>query len=161
MKLIYYPNKILETACEPYAFNEGSEVELKDIYACMEKIMLEHKGVGLAANQVGLTQRFIVIKDNKGTVHHFTNPVVIDTDGNIQMNEGCLSTPGIAVPITRALSVLLEYQTYTGERKRVVAEGLEARAILHEIDHLDGKNYLEKTSRQERRIALSKIRKRK
>lgn len=156
LKLVLYPNPILETPCTPVT---EFGPELSDIIVEMKDIMQKHGGIGLAANQVGLSIQLFIMKDKKGNIHEFINPKIIDTDGMILTEEGCLSTPGIFIPVSRPESVLVEYQDKTGETKRVVAEGLEARVLLHEYDHLQGIVNLSKVNRQIRKSVLSRLKK--
>jgi peptide deformylase len=125
----------------------------------MARLMRLHGGVGLAAPQIGVLSSVFIIKDNKHNVIEFINPKIISTDGTILLNEGCLSAPKIFLPIPRAESVHLEYQNLQGETKQVVAEGIEARAILHEYDHLQGKFYFDLVNRATRKAAISKLEK--
>lgn len=156
MKLLFYPNKILEQKCDMVI---NFDVELGETLDEMKKVMEAHNGIGLAANQVGLTKRIIIIKTSKGETYEFINPVIIEMDGMITMQEGCLSAKSIYLNITRPSDVLLQYQDRTGEIKKIMAQGIEARTILHECEHLDGKFYFSKVNRQERKIAKAKLRK--
>lgn len=151
MNILLYPNASLERVCEPVTeFSDSLRGTLKE----MEELMLGANGLGLSANQVGINKRFFIIKDNKGIVHHMINPKLLEIDGMSLMNEGCLSFPGLVTRIARPESVVLEYQTADGEQKKIMAEGLEARAIQHELEHLDGKIFLNNLNRQQRRQSL-------
>ena len=104
--------------------------------------MYDAMGVGLAAPQVGILKRIVVIDVGEGPIV-LINPEILETSGEQTGDEGCLSVPGMAGPVTRpnyvkvkALDVNMEEQIYEGE-------GLLARAFCHEIDHLDGKMYTE------------------
>lgn len=154
MKLHYYPNEGLKIASTPVlVFNDSLHKELDE----MKKIMLEHKGLGLAANQVGLHRRMFIFKDDKGVVHEVINPKIKSTNGAVSISEGCLSAPDIFVAIVRPENVTIEYQDRHGETKTAIAYGLEARAVLHEYDHLEGVFFLDKVNRQTRRAALAKL----
>ena len=114
----------------------------KELIDDMFETMYDAMGVGLAANQVGMLKRIVVI-DCGDDPHVLINPVIIETAGEQRGYEGCLSVPGMAGQVTRpnyvkvkALDVNMEEQIYEGE-------GLLARAFCHEIDHLDGKMYTE------------------
>lgn len=155
LKLVSYPNKLLATKCLPVT---QFDAELDATLDEMTKIMLANNGIGLAANQVGLTQRIIIIKTAKGTVYEMINPRILDfQDGEVSMREGCLSAASIYLDIVRPASILLEYEDRTGAQKRVIAEGLEARCIQHEIDHLNGRFYFDLVNRKTRKIAISKL----
>jgi peptide deformylase len=156
MKLLYYPNVSLTTKCEPIVeFNE----ELHALLDQMKQVMLEHKGVGLSANQVGVHKQVMLMQDNKNNVHELINPVIVDTQGMVSMSEGCLSAPNVYIPVARPEAVLIQYQDRTGEVKKVMAEGLEARVILHEMDHLQGEFYFNRVNRQTRKAAIAKLKK--
>jgi len=109
----------------------------------MFETMYEANGVGLAAPQVGILKRIVVIDVEDGYQYVLINPEIIEQDGEQTGYEGCLSVPGMAGQVTRpnyvkvkALDVNMDEQIYEGE-------GLLARAFCHEIDHLDGKMYTE------------------
>lgn len=156
MNLLFYPNKALETKCLPVTeFNEDLNVLLDG----MKLVMLNHNGLGLSANQVGVLLRVMVIKTNKGEIYELVNPKLIETDGEISLSEGCLSAPGIYIDIIRPTAVLIEYQDRSGEVKRVMAEGIESRCFMHELDHLNGIFYFSKVNRQVRKVVQSKLKK--
>lgn len=153
MKLIFYPNKDLETKCEPVLEFDADIGMLLDR---MKEVMLESKGIGLAANQIGVTKKIIVIKTDNQIVE-MINPLILDTDGEVKMKEGCLSFPGIHLNIFRPEQITVQYQDRTGEVKKVVATGLIARTILHECEHLSGVTFLSKVSRNERKLIQKKL----
>lgn len=156
MNLLYFPDEYLSNPCRKITHFDSS---LKEIIAEMKNHMSYHKGLGLTANQVGYGIAVMIVKDKKDVVHEFINPQVIETDGSISMSEGCLSAPSIFLEITRPSSVLLQYQDITGEIKQVMAEGIEARCILHEMEHINGESFMKNVNRTVRKIALSKLKK--
>lgn len=99
-------------------------------------------GVGLAANQVGVSKRLMVIDlsvgKRAGECHVFINPEIVQTEGEITEEEGCLSIPDFVEVVTRPERVKLRYRDRNGETRELWGEGLMARAMCHEIDHLDG-----------------------
>lgn len=101
----------------------------------------------------------MIIRDAKGTIHEFINPQIVSTDGSVIMNEGCLSAPGIFLTITRPESLQIKFQDRTGESKQVVAEGIEARTILHEMEHLRGDFYFNRVNRVQRKAAEKMLKK--
>ena len=115
------------------------------------------KGVGLAANQVGVLRRVAVI-DAEGFRHVLINPVVLETSGKDTAEEGCLSIPEIYADVTRPARVVVEATDREGSRVRIEAEGLPARAIQHEIDHLDGILFLDHLGPMKRRMLLNRWR---
>lgn len=156
MKLIYYSNKILDTKCEPVTvFDDQLCKELDE----MAVLMRDNAGLGLAANQVGLNKRMFIFKDNKNEIYEIINPKVVYMEGAVSISEGCLSFPTIFIAVIRSESIQISYQDRKGEEKSGYAAGIEARVILHELDHLDGINFLSKVNRQTRKAALSQLKK--
>ena len=113
-------------------------VVIDDMYDTMYEAM----GVGLAAPQVGILKRIVVI-DTDGTPYTMINPRILETAGEQEGSEGCLSVPGKAGMVRRPNYVKAEAYNENMERYEVEAEGLLARAICHELDHLDGKLYVD------------------
>jgi peptide deformylase len=154
MKLVLYPDEILSKVCEEVTeFNE----ELHKTLDAMRDIMTKNNGIGLAANQVGIQKRFFIMQDKKGKIWDFINPRILEQDGLIQINEGCLSAPGAIVQPVRAQNVTVEAQDRDGNKFTIVAEDIEAVCIQHETDHLNGIFFLSKVNRQQRRAALKKL----
>lgn len=108
----------------------------------MVDTMYAAPGVGLAANQVGVSKRLMVIDLSVGKrpeeLHVFINPEIIEAEGEITEEEGCLSIPDFVEVVTRPEKVKLRYTDRNGEQREMWGEGLMARAMCHEIDHLDG-----------------------
>ena len=126
----------------------------------MAGLMHDALGVGLAAPQLGISQRLLVYRvgpDAPVTV--LANPELEWASGEVELGEeGCLSIPGILVDVDRPVYVRVRGLDEEGEERVVEASGLEARVIQHEIDHLDGVLILERTSREERKRALRELR---
>jgi peptide deformylase len=126
----------------------------------MAAIMNDAIGVGLAAPQLGISQRLLVYRIGPDA------PVIVLANPEVEWasresepgEEGCLSIPGITVDVDRALHVRVRARDEEGERRLVEASGLEARVIQHEMDHLDGVLILDRTSRDERKRALRELR---
>jgi peptide deformylase len=116
------------------------------------------KGVGLAANQVGATDRVAVI-DAEGQRFAMVNPVIVSAEGSATAEEGCLSIPDVFADVTRPERVVLEALDREGRPFRLEAGGLVARAIQHEIDHLDGILFLDHLSALRRQMLLNRWRK--
>jgi len=116
---------------------------IQDLIDDMIETMYEANGVGLAAPQVGILKRIVVIDVGEGPIV-MINPRIIDTDGEQTGDEGCLSVPGKAGCVTRPNYVVARF--YNEEMQECEVEGTEllARAICHELDHLDGHLYVEK-----------------
>ncbi len=140
LEIIKYPDKILKQ----------KTAEISDIDAGTQKLienMLETmryaRGLGLAANQVGVSQRLCIIdlslkEDNKAPLIILINPIIVEKDGMVDAEEGCLSLPGYMTSIKRAEKVFVK--GFNREGKPIELEGTEllGRALQHEIDHLDG-----------------------
>lgn len=112
--------------------------KLHEILDDMVETMYAAEGVGLAAPQVGLLRRYCVIDVGDGVIE-LINPVIVDMSQEMQTGqEGCLSVPGRAEEVTRPMTVTVRAQNRFGENIVVTGEGLKARALCHEIDHLNG-----------------------
>lgn len=131
---------VLEKSCR-----EVKEMtpRLKELVADMLETMHAYEGVGLAAPQVGILRRIAVIDVGEGPIV-LVNPRVVETDGEQTGAEGCLSVPGKAGTVTRPNHVKVEAFNENMEPIEVEGEELLARALCHEIDHLDGVMYVEK-----------------
>lgn len=126
----------------------------------MAGLMFDALGVGLAAPQLGISQRLLVYRVGPDApVVALANPEVEWTSKDDELlEEGCLSIPGITVDVERPVHVRVRAQDEEGETRMVEASGLEARVILHEMDHLDGVLILDRTSREQKREALRALR---
>ena len=126
----------------------------------MAGIMSDALGVGLAAPQLGISQRLLVYRVGPDApVIVLANPELEWSSGDAEAGEeGCLSIPGVLVDVERPVHVRVRALDEQGEERRVEASGLEARVIQHEMDHLDGVLILERTSRDERKRALRELR---
>lgn len=107
----------------------------------MLETMRRANGVGLAGPQVGVLRRIVVIECEPGEVYELINPTIIKKEGIQTGREGCLSIPGRVGIVTRPEKVTVEATDRNGVRRTVIGTGLLARALCHEIDHLDGKLY--------------------
>jgi len=116
--------------------------ELQTLIEDMIETMYAEPGVGLAANQIGVAKRLAVIDLTVGeepdNVHVLINPEIIDEFGECTAEEGCLSIPDFVEMVSRPERVKVRYLDRKGQSREMVGEGLMARAICHEIDHLDG-----------------------
>ncbi len=135
---------------------------LKNLIENMRDTLYDAPGVGLAANQVGVPDRIFVFDVGEG-LNVCINPKItyVDdemTEGNEEDLEGCLSLPGIDLPVRRHVRLKLECQDETGETRVTEAEGLLARVIQHETDHLDGFVILDRADRKARAEALKRLR---
>jgi peptide deformylase len=128
----------------------------------MTKLMQEARGVGLAAPQVGVLRRILVYQtSDEDPVVALVNPRLSGSSEEQEtLDEGCLSlgAASVIVPVTRPATVTVEATTPEGEPVTIEAEGLEARVIQHELDHLDGVLIIDRTSPEARRAALGQLR---
>lgn len=132
--IIFYPNKILSKKC---AEVKGISDELVQMIYDLFWTMKLNSGIGIAAPQIGELVRVIVIQITEPFV--LINPVVIEKSGKININEGCLSMPTYFQNMTRSDNIKVAYLDIEGNANVISASGLQAAAIQHEIDHLDGK----------------------
>ncbi|MBA3443670.1 MAG: peptide deformylase [Gemmatimonadales bacterium] len=131
--------------------------EIRRLVGDLFETMDAAKGVGLAANQVGITRRVAVV-DAEGDRFAMIDPVIVETEGRATAEEGCLSIPDIYGDVTRPERVVMEALDVDGVRYRKEATGLKARAIQHELDHLDGILFLDHLSLLKRQMLLSRWR---
>jgi len=130
--------------------------EIRELVRDLLDTMHVFKGVGLAANQVGVTRRVAVVQTDEGDPLVLIDPEIVAREGEIKAEEGCLSIPDIYGDVRRAAQVEVETTTLEGHRVRVSASELRARAIQHEIDHLDGILFVDRLSLLKRRMLLKK-----
>lgn len=130
---------ILTKKCRPV---EAMTPKIKELIQDMSDTMYEQRGVGLAAPQVGMLKRIVVVDVGEGS-RVMINPVILETSGEQTGDEGCLSLPGKFGTVTRPAVVTVQAQDEELETYTLEAEGYLARAICHECDHLDGILYVE------------------
>lgn len=152
--IVRFPDPVLTTKCEPVDPSEFEDGNIPKLLEDMAEAMRSENGIGLAANQVGVGKRIFVMLDSKGKLWEFINPEILDRDGVIAINEGCLSAPGAFVQLPRAQTVTVKALDRNGEEFTVMCQDLESVCVQHEIDHLDGVFFIEKAPRQQRRHAL-------
>ncbi|TFG95907.1 peptide deformylase [Candidatus Thorarchaeota archaeon] len=119
--------------------------ELHQLCRAMAKVMVENNGIGLAAPQVGISKRIIIA--NVGIVGGLLiNPEIIEQDGEYNYKEGCLTFPGLFLEVKRAQKVTVRYQEIEGKEREATMHNLFAVVIQHEIDHLNGKLFVDRVS---------------
>ncbi|CEO89408.1 MAG TPA: peptide deformylase [Syntrophaceticus sp.] len=148
LKIVEIGEPVLRQKCrEVTVINK----KIKKLLDRMKEAMYKANGVGLAAPQVGVSKRIVVVDVGEG-VWELINPEIIFQEGEELGIEGCLSIPGVAGEVSRAARVRVRALNRQGQQQVVTAEGLGARALQHEIDHLDGILFIDKAikiSRQE------------
>ncbi len=135
------------------------DAEIRQLVEDLFDTMRADDGVGLAANQVGIARRAAVVEVSDEPSVVLIDPVIVEQDGKIRGEEGCLSIPDIFGDVDRAQRVVVETTTLDGERSRVEATDLRARAIQHEIDHLNGVLFIDHLSPLKRRMLMTKWKK--
>jgi peptide deformylase len=157
-----YPDTVLKRRATAVADIDGTVATLLED---MAETMYAAPGIGLAAPQVGVGQRVIVLdvpREDEGPGKHLmklVNPEIVERDGSIVWEEGCLSVPDYTAPVTRARRILLRAWTPDEQEIEIEAEDLLAVALQHEIDHLDGKLFLDRLSRLKRDLYKTRQRK--
>jgi peptide deformylase len=179
LKIYTFPDKVLAQKAKPIDRVEKTMYKLADD---MLETMYGAPGVGLAANQVGILQRILVLDTEYENVEIeegapspagsevvagkllvnrrpiiVINPEIIQREGEIQFCEGCLSVPEYSADVTRSEKIKLQYQDIDGLTKTLDAEGLLAVAIQHEMDHLEGKLFIERLSPAKRTLVKKKL----
>lgn len=136
MEVLRHPSPILKGQAEPVDF--ATDTSLRDLVRSMAQTMYNEDGVGLAAPQVGVSKRVIVF-DVNDRLSALCNPVITEfSEETAVANEGCLSLPGINVPVERSVRIVCSGQTVDGDEITIEARDFLARVLQHETDHLDG-----------------------
>jgi peptide deformylase len=136
--------------------------ELDRLVADMFETMYDAHGIGLAAPQIGRSERLIVVdvKEDGASPMALLNPTVVEFgDGKDRVEEGCLSIPGVAASVERPTTCVVEATDEKGQAVRIEAQGMLARCLQHEIDHLDGVLFIDRLSPIKRNMLLKKYRK--
>jgi len=146
LQLIYYPHPTLRHRSKPL---KRVDAELRKIVARMFELMYEHEGVGLAANQVDLPYRLFItnVEGDPNAKEHervFINPVLRGGRGLEEGEEGCLSIPDVRANVTRNATIKIQAYDLAGNEIEAEAEGLMARILQHETDHLDGTLFIDR-----------------
>ncbi len=161
--IITEPNKLLRQISKPVQLVGEQEQQLMDD---MLETMYKANGIGLAAIQIGIPKRIIVMdiskKENKKEPMYFVNPVIKRKDTlKSTYEEGCLSVPNQFAEIDRPKKCEVEYLDYNGEKKILKAEGLLATCIQHEMDHLEGILFIDYLSKLKKSMIIKKLSKNK
>jgi peptide deformylase len=170
LKIYTFPDLVLTQKAKPIERVEKSYHKITDD---MLETMYDAPGIGLAANQVGILERFLVldteydleeldggetILTNRKPIIIF-NPKIISREGQTTFKEGCLSVPEYTADVKRSEKIKLEYQDVDGLTRVLAADGLQAIAIQHEMDHLDGFLFIDRLSPMKKEMARKKLRK--
>lgn len=154
MNILAHPNPALKQhAADVERF---ADRDLQDLVKAMARAMYDAPGVGLAATQVGVMARVLVYDIDEGLVA-LCNPRIVDMSEETEIvEEGCLSLPGIEVPVERSTSLTCEAFDIEGNPVRIEAAGLLARVLQHEVDHLDGVLIIDRATPEERKAAIQR-----
>jgi len=152
--ILHYPDPRLRQVAKPV---ETVDDEIRRLVDDMTETMYAAPGIGLAAIQINVAQRVVVIdiSETRNQLQVFINPQILERDGQQVFEEGCLSVPGIFDEVERARHIRVRALDHTGQPFELEADGLLATCIQHEIDHLDGKVFVDYLSR----LKQSRIRK--
>jgi peptide deformylase len=162
LEILKYPHPVLKKRCK--AVNQIDE-ELRKLIDDMRETMYEARGVGLAACQVGVSRRVIVLDvspmDPQHTFFALINPEIISEEGEVDHEEGCLSVPDYLEKVKRKEKVCVRGVSLEGVEVEIRGDGILAIALQHEIDHIDGILILDRVSRLKREIYRNKLKKEK
>jgi len=159
LPILHYPDERLHTKAKPVEVVDDS---IRKLVADMAETMYAAPGIGLAATQVDVHLRVIVmdISETHDQLLTLINPVILKAEGKAEREEGCLSVPGIYEPVTRAARITVKYLDLEGKELVKEAEGLIGVCIQHEMDHLEGKVFVEYLSRLKQGRIKLKMKKR-
>lgn len=156
LDILTYPDPQLTKRSEPVTeFGQ----DLADFIHEMTETMLKTRGIGLAAPQVGRLERVIVVSGGEDVLALVNPEIIWREDKTCSYSEGCLSVPGVYAEVDRSSKIIVKAQTFEGEELKIPAEGLFGVCIQHEIDHLDGKLFIDHLSRMKREMLARKTKK--
>ena len=133
--------------------------EILNLIRDMAETMYTAPGVGLAAPQVGVSKRIIIIDGGEERLIILINPRIVKSEGEVIEEEGCLSIPGLYSEVKRSSKVTVKAFNESGEPIKITKEGLLARALQHEIDHLEGILFVDRIGKLKRQLLLNKLKK--
>ncbi|EGV35084.1 peptide deformylase [Neisseria weaveri] len=159
LNILKYPDERLHIVAKPVAEIDD---RIRTLVADMFETMYEANGIGLAATQVDVHERVVVmdLSEERNEPRVFINPIITHKDGETTYEEGCLSVPGIYDTVTRAEHVIVEALDEKGQKFTLEADGLLAICIQHELDHLMGKVFVEHLSQLKQNRIKTKLKKR-
>lgn len=158
-EVLIWPNDLLSKVSKPVVTDVVHDQDLQDLLDDMVATLQAYKAAGLAAIQIGVPIRALVVQDERLEPIKMINPVIEEVDGEQFENEGCLSVPGLSLRVRRPKEAVVSYLNEKGERKKTILGDLLGRAAVHEIDHLNGVMFFDKLSKLQRSLALEKYKK--
>ena len=158
LPILHYPDPRLHKIASPVT---SVDDRIRNLIKDMAETMYAAPGIGLAATQVDIHERVVIIdiSETRDELHAFVNPEIMEKSGDAETEEGCLSVPGVYDKVRRAERVKVRALDSRGEPFVLEAEGLLAVCIQHEIDHLDGKVFVEYLSRLKQHRIAAKMKK--
>jgi len=159
LPILEFPDPRLRTKAVLIDAAEVTTPAFQTLLSDMFDTMYEAPGIGLAASQVDVHQRFMVIdvSEEKNQPMVFINPEIVAQDGGQVYQEGCLSVPGIFADVTRADQITVRYLDRQGQPQELTTDGLLAVCVQHEMDHLDGKLFIDYLSPLKREMVRKKL----
>ena len=159
LPILEFPDPRLRTKAAAVAPAELAEPAFQRLFDDMFETMYAAPGIGLAATQVDVHQRLVVIDVSEGKDQPLVliNPEILDKQGSQIYQEGCLSVPGIFADVTRADEITVRFLDRQGQPQELRADGLLAVCIQHEMDHLDGKLFVDYLSPLKREMVRKKL----
>ena len=159
LPILEFPDPRLRTKAVPVDTAQLADPAFQRLLDDMFETMYEAPGIGLAASQVNVHQRFMVmdISDDKTAPQVFINPEILARTGEQVYQEGCLSVPGIFADVTRANEIEVRFLDRAGVQHQLQADGLLAVCIQHEMDHLEGKLFVDYLSPLKREMVRKKL----
>ena len=156
LNILHFPDPKLRTVAKPVT---EFDRELKQLVVNLFETMYEAPGIGLAATQVDRHLRLLVmdVSDERNTPQCLINPEILESDGEQESDEGCLSVPGFYENVKRAGHIRVQAQDESGKSREFEADGLEAVCIQHEMDHLQGKLFVDHISSLKRDRIRTKL----
>ena len=158
LEILEFPDARLRTVAKPV---QRFDEELRQLVEDMVETMYDAQGIGLAATQVNVHRRLLVldVSENQDTPRVYVNPEIIARSGEETCEEGCLSVPGIYAEVSRAERITVSASDVDGQSFEESLEGMHAICVQHEIDHLDGKLFVDYLSPLKRRMVAKKLEK--
>lgn len=158
--IVIYGDPVLREVSKPV---DSVDQQVKDLVSDMIDTLRKARGLGLAAVQIGVPKRIFLVDlsavNAKESLRVFINPEIIASSGEVEMEEGCLSFPDLYQKITRPASVTVRALDADGKTFEMSVDGLSARAILHEYDHLEGKLFIDYLSPLTRQLLKGRLKK--
>jgi peptide deformylase len=158
LEILETPDPRLRTVAKPV---ESFDTALSQLVDDMIETMYDAQGIGLAATQVNIHQRLLVldVSENQDSPRHYINPEILESEGTETCEEGCLSVPGIYAEVSRAEKVRVRAFDRNGEAFEEDLDGMHAVCLQHEMDHLQGKLFIDYLSPLKRRMVTKKLEK--